>query len=370
MKIFLILNNVFFIIKWLQVNLKRWHAESQVYVGAFQYLLHKQKLTDQMRNDGNDKSMELQQLMILAKNLLCEIETAINNTRQLMPVVLGRKAMDHRLTFRNNNSQRFENRDADDLDNKFTKVRFHEYLHNMLHVMRRPGKKTLRQRKKKRNELKNIGMNNNNNNVNDSGSKNDIRSGGAGGGDVGDKDQLNGVFNNIGYKRRGGAVVTNLWSAENEWPVSINAHPSRPNRPGKRFRQERHRRPKKFQQNRQISNERDRVTFNWTSDDNRTQMRHNIFGMKRNNNNNSNNNNNGNNNNNNNPHRKNNRNRRLRKNGRMGFGKARRPLPIENTSEWMAVVANREHWLLTNKMKTIIWKKKYEKKKRWTNWMT
>lgn len=128
--------------------------ESQVYVGAFQYLLHKQKLADQNRNEGNDKSMELQQLMILAKNLLCEIETAINNTRQLMPTVLSRKAMDHRLTFRNNNSNRFENRDVDDLDNKFTKVRFHEYLHNMLHVMRRPGKKNLRQRKKKRNQMK------------------------------------------------------------------------------------------------------------------------------------------------------------------------------------------------------------------------
>lgn len=137
----------------LQVNLRRWHVESQVYVGAFQYLLHKQKLTDQHRNEGNDKSMELQQLMILAKNLLCEIETAINNTRQLMPTVLSRKAMDHRLTFRNNNSNRFENRDVDDLDNKFTKVRFHEYLHNMLHVMRRPGKKN-GQRKKKRNQMK------------------------------------------------------------------------------------------------------------------------------------------------------------------------------------------------------------------------
>lgn len=128
--------------------------DSQVYVGAFQYLFHKQKVADQNRNEGNDKSMELQQLMILAKNLLCEIETAINNTRQQMPNVLNRKAMDIRLTFRNNNSNRFENRDVDDLDNKFTKIRFHEYLHNMLHVMRRPGKKNLRQRKKKRNQLK------------------------------------------------------------------------------------------------------------------------------------------------------------------------------------------------------------------------
>lgn len=178
----------------LQVNLKRWHAESQVYVGAFQYLLQKQKITDQNRNEGNDKSMELQQLMILAKNLLCEIETAINNTRQMMPIVLGRKSMDHRLTFRNNNSNRFENQDVDDLDSKFTKVRFYEYLHNMLYVMRRPGKKNLRQRKKKRNQLKGNRLTT-----------------------IGDR---NGI--NKDDHHDNGAIVASLWSAESQQPNTLS----------------------------------------------------------------------------------------------------------------------------------------------------
>lgn len=76
-----------------------------------------------------------------------------------MPVVFTRERMDKLLTFRNNNSiHKFEN-GIDELDNKFAKVRFHEYVQNLQRVLKRPGKKNLRQRKrgqkvKKVNKLK------------------------------------------------------------------------------------------------------------------------------------------------------------------------------------------------------------------------
>lgn len=243
--------------------------ESQVFVGAFQYLLHKQKLADQNRNDGNDKSMELQQLMILAKNLLCEIETAINNTRQLMPTVLSRKAMDQRLTFRNNNSNRFDNRDVDDLDNKFTKVRFHEYLHNMLQVMRRPGKKSLRQRKKKRNQLKHSQMMN--------------------------SDSIDGSFNS-----------DSAWSTESG-PLGINANR---NRLRKRNRNGRNR--MRHNNNRIANNNIDNVNndMSWTPDNTINDFRINGNGLNRNRN----------------GMRRNNRNkeRRMRQDGTMENGQRRR----------------------------------------------
>lgn len=247
--------------------MRRWHAESQVYVGAFQYLLHKQKLADQNRNEGNDKSMELQQLMILAKNLLCEIETAINNTRQLMPVVLSRKAMDDRLTFRNNNSNRLENRDVDDLDNKFTKVRFHEYLHHMSHVMRRPGKKNLRQRKKKQNLLRNSRLNG------DGSGGIDFNTGLGIGGAHSDK--------NKGENNRGnGAIAAGLWSIESQQRNAIGGNRNRPKK--------RHRIGHRRHQNQPLgvignnnisnSNNNNNNNVNWTAI--------NANAMKRNNNNN------------------------------------------------------------------------------------
>lgn len=125
---------------FFQINLLRWHSEVQVYVGAFQQLLHKQRKVERARNENNSKSMELRDLMVLSRNALCEIETAINKTGQAMPNILTRRAMDKRLTFRNNNSGP-NSEDIDYLDNKFTKVRFNEYIHSMQSVIERPGNK-------------------------------------------------------------------------------------------------------------------------------------------------------------------------------------------------------------------------------------
>ncbi|XP_037028126.1 uncharacterized protein LOC119068585 isoform X2 [Bradysia coprophila] len=131
------------------VNLPKRHRETQKYVAAFQQLASKQKKFDSFQNEGNAKTVEIDHLLVLAKNLLCEIETIINNTRQPMPMVMSREAMDRALKFRNNNNSIFsDDGDIDELDNKFAKVRFHEYVQNLQRVLKRPGKKNLRPRKR------------------------------------------------------------------------------------------------------------------------------------------------------------------------------------------------------------------------------
>lgn len=151
---------IIFFIFIFQINLPKRHIETQKYVGAFEYLARKQKDFDSFQNEGNAKTIEIDHLLVLAKNLLCEIETAINNTRQPMPVVFTRERMEKLLTFRNNNSIG-KHGEIDELDNKFSKVRFHEYVQNLQRVLKRPGKKNLRPRKrgpkfgpKKANKLK------------------------------------------------------------------------------------------------------------------------------------------------------------------------------------------------------------------------
>lgn len=120
----------------MQIYLRKRHIETQVYVGAFQYLLRKQKKHDRIRNEGYSKSDELDHLLILAKNLLCEIEAAIYNTGLKMSATLSREMMKQKLTFRSNKHD-----EVDDLDSKFAKVRFSEYLLGLQQILEnRKGK--------------------------------------------------------------------------------------------------------------------------------------------------------------------------------------------------------------------------------------
>lgn len=128
--------------------MRKRHIETQVYVGAFQYLLWKQRRHDRLRNEGNSKSIELGQLLTLAKNLLCEIESAIHRIGKRKPAILARDAMEQRMTFRNNNQDRKTHDEVDDIDSKFAKVRFSEYLHGLQQVLRnRRGKPQINKHK-------------------------------------------------------------------------------------------------------------------------------------------------------------------------------------------------------------------------------
>lgn len=116
-----------------------------MYVGAFQDLANKQYKYDNRWNQGNAKSSELTQLMHLAKNLLCEIETAINDSTTLtMPNVYTRQQMEHKLHVRSDYRDRSMHDEVDDLGNKFAKVRFHEYLRSLDRIMKLPRKKRSR----------------------------------------------------------------------------------------------------------------------------------------------------------------------------------------------------------------------------------
>lgn len=103
----------------------------------------KQHRYDQRRNLGNGKTLELKGLMDLAKSLLCEIETALNNTDKKMPRVYTREKMEQTLHFRSDPRDRNKHDVVDDLDIKFAKVRFHEYLHSLHRIMKRPRKKCI-----------------------------------------------------------------------------------------------------------------------------------------------------------------------------------------------------------------------------------
>lgn len=124
-----------------------------MYVGAFQYLVHKQSKFDLLHNEGISKSEELRSLLVVARNLLCEIETAMNSRQTY---IFNRTEMNDKLKFRNNNKLNPTTNEIDDLDNKFTIIRFHEYLNGMHRILSRaePMAKSLHQHKKK-NSLKN-----------------------------------------------------------------------------------------------------------------------------------------------------------------------------------------------------------------------
>lgn len=134
------------------VNLSMRHRQTQKYIGAFQYLATKQNNFDILHiKEGNDVTIEIYHLLTLAKNLLCEIETVIINSRQQIPIALTRERMHKVLTFRNNHGINRFSCDIDELDIKFTKIRFHEYMHNLQRVLNRPRKKNIRRRSLKNN---------------------------------------------------------------------------------------------------------------------------------------------------------------------------------------------------------------------------
>lgn len=122
-------------------------------MGAFKYLFNKARRIDKSNNEGQDQSDELKTLLFLSLNLLCEIETVIiSKTAQPIANVWSESAMEKRLEkFQNNSSHSIDRFDVDDMDNKFTKLRFTEYLHNMQSaILSRPTRKSMAGRRNNR----------------------------------------------------------------------------------------------------------------------------------------------------------------------------------------------------------------------------
>lgn len=141
--------------------MRKRHIETQVYVAAFQYLGWKQLEHDKMRNENINTIKALEYLLTLAKNLLCEIETAINNTGMKVPMILTPETMFKHLTFRNNNRDRSTSFDIDEIDTKFAKIRFSEYLHGLEQVLKnRMGKQHPKNKRKRLQLRKRVGLHN------------------------------------------------------------------------------------------------------------------------------------------------------------------------------------------------------------------
>lgn len=111
-----------------RINLRKWHTDTQIYVGAFQNLTRKQRLYDMLQNDGYSQSNELAALLSLAKQLLCELHHAIERSGGRTPPMLTRQQMDQRLRFRSASA-------PDSVDLRFAKVRFAEYLDGLQQLL-------------------------------------------------------------------------------------------------------------------------------------------------------------------------------------------------------------------------------------------
>lgn len=70
-----------FTLIYLQISLRRWHRQTQIYVAAFEYLRRAQLHFDYTKDSQESPfARELYELMKDARNMLCNLEHAINNT--------------------------------------------------------------------------------------------------------------------------------------------------------------------------------------------------------------------------------------------------------------------------------------------------
>uniref|UniRef100_A0A1A9X5I7 Uncharacterized protein n=1 Tax=Glossina brevipalpis TaxID=37001 RepID=A0A1A9X5I7_9MUSC len=129
------------------VALKRWYRNMQTFVASFVYLgriQYKWDLSKVMH--ASKTSHELNELLISARRLLCEIETAINGSyprkNQQKLTVTTRETMNKRLKFHTREySEMGAVVEADLIDLKFAKDTYYKYLVNMWKILRRQGKR-------------------------------------------------------------------------------------------------------------------------------------------------------------------------------------------------------------------------------------
>lgn len=126
---------------YLQVALKRWYRNMQTFVASFAYLRRTSEKWDQSKALQESRvTRELHQLMISARYILCEIETAINNTypydhgKKL--TTISRETMNKKLKFRTK-KQETNGQQIDDIDLKFVKYYYYDFLSTMWKVLRR-----------------------------------------------------------------------------------------------------------------------------------------------------------------------------------------------------------------------------------------
>ncbi|XP_022233766.1 uncharacterized protein LOC111081906 isoform X2 [Drosophila obscura] len=156
------------------IALKRWYRNMQTYVASFAYLRRLQIRWDQrFITRESTTARELRELLLSSRRILCELETAVNQTsprrkhRRSGPGVaangsatmgvqlpqISRNEMNKRLKLRskgtggpapgagaNTGSMRMAN-EADSIDMRFVKHHYYEFVRTMWQLLRRDGKR-------------------------------------------------------------------------------------------------------------------------------------------------------------------------------------------------------------------------------------
>ncbi|KAL9884880.1 uncharacterized protein ACN427_011550 isoform 1-T1 [Glossina fuscipes fuscipes] len=129
------------------VALKRWYRNMQTFVASFAYLGRIQYKWDLAKvMHASKTSHELNELLISARRLLCEIETAINGSyprkNQQKLTITTRETMNKRLKFHTREyGEMGVVVEADLIDLKFAKDAYYKYLLNMWKILRRQTKR-------------------------------------------------------------------------------------------------------------------------------------------------------------------------------------------------------------------------------------
>uniref|UniRef100_A0A0A1XR91 1-phosphatidylinositol 3-phosphate 5-kinase FAB1 n=2 Tax=Zeugodacus cucurbitae TaxID=28588 RepID=A0A0A1XR91_ZEUCU len=134
------------------IALKRWYRNMQSFVGSFAYLRSIQRAWDMAKlQRENSTARELKRLFISARNMLCELETAINGTMPAPRMLRGSalpqvtsQQMNKRLklhTKRRAESNPNVLQKADTIDLMWVKYYYYEFLKTMWKVLRQQTKR-------------------------------------------------------------------------------------------------------------------------------------------------------------------------------------------------------------------------------------
>ncbi|XP_050330964.1 uncharacterized protein LOC126759846 [Bactrocera neohumeralis] len=134
------------------IALKRWYRNMQSFVGSFAYLRSIQRAWDMAKlQRENSTGRELRRLFISARNMLCELETAINGTMPAPRMLRGSalpqvtsEQMNKRIklyTKRRVESNPHIVQEANTIDLMFVKYYYYEFLKTMWKVLRQQTKR-------------------------------------------------------------------------------------------------------------------------------------------------------------------------------------------------------------------------------------
>nr|XP_017034589.1 uncharacterized protein LOC108083357 isoform X2 [Drosophila kikkawai] len=152
------------------IALKRWYRNMQTYVASFAYLRRQQIRWDQRSiTRESSTARELRELLLSSRRILCELETAVNQTQSprhtqkqrrsgatAVPSLSGsaplpqisRLEMNKRLKLRSKGgSGGTSGASADSIDMRFVKHHYYDFLRTMWQLLRRDGQRRPRKQR-------------------------------------------------------------------------------------------------------------------------------------------------------------------------------------------------------------------------------